>query len=261
MGHQRGNSLMCCVIQLQIHSRPWAVHTKILRIDHHIDALIDRMFVEDESSDMANYWHSFMMMVEALMINVWAVHKCNWEQYFESLREMMPWMVIYDQTNYGRWLPSLRAILTSPPIKQTQFLSANFAQSMTGKPYSCIAWDMWIEMTMYEGSKLKAGWLSILQNENQLMADTRNANNLDQVRAALDNQVNRKQLSQKHNECTPARLHVDEQAVQDIISSIKEFDCFTFNPASPTLRAMRSAIPAPVELIHDLRTTKEDCET
>ena len=93
------------------------------------------------------------------------------------------------------------------------------------------------------------------------MADTRNANNLGRVRATLDNQVNHKQLSQKHNECAPARLNIDEQAVQDIIASIKEFDCFPFNPASPTIRTMQSAIPAPAELIHDFRTTKEAGET
>ena len=166
------------------------------------------------------------------------------------------------------WSDLLRAL--APKFPGDTHISSNWADSVLErklctihdrKPYSCITWDMWIEMTMNKASKLKAGWLSILQNENQLMADTRNANNLDRVRAAPDNQGNRKQLSQKHNECTPARLHVDEQAVQDIISSIKEFDCFPFNPASSTLRTMQSAIPAPAELIHDFRTTKEDCET
>ena len=54
---------------------------------------------------MANYWIDFMTMVEILMMNVYASHTCNWEEYLTSLREMMPWLVIYDQTNYGCWLP------------------------------------------------------------------------------------------------------------------------------------------------------------
>ena len=107
--------------------------------------------------------------------------------------------------------------------EQTQFFSSHFTQSMTGKPYSSIAWDMWIEMTMNKGSKMKAGWLSILRNEKQLMVDIRNVNNLSRIQAALHNQVSRKQLSRKHNECAPARMRRDEQAVQDLVGSLIAF--------------------------------------
>ena len=119
---------------------------------------------------------------------------------------------------------------------------------------------MWIEMTMNKGSKLKAGWLSILRNEKQLMTDIRNANNLGRIRAAVHNQVNRKQLSRTHTECAPTRMRKDEQAVQDLISCIDEFDCFPFNPASPNLRTLQSAIPASTELVHDFATAKADGE-
>ena len=150
----------------------------MLENDPAIDDLISNMFNDVEGSDMANYWIDFMTMVEILMMNVHAIHTCNWEEYLNSMRKMMPWLVIYDQTNYGRWLPHFWAMLSSLPTEQTQFFSSHFAQSMTGKPYSSIAWDMWIEMTMNKGSKMKAGWLSILRNEKQLMVDTRNVNNL-----------------------------------------------------------------------------------
>ena len=105
---------------------------------------------------------------------------------------------------------------------------------------------------------MKAGWLSILRNEKQLMADTRNANNLGRVRATLHNQINRMQLSRRHTECTPARMCIDKQAVQDFISCIREFDCFPFDLASPNLRTLQSAILAPPELIRDFNTAKKD---
>ena len=95
--------------------------------------------------------------------------------------EMMPWLVVYDQTNYARWLPDFWAKLSSLNTEQKQFFSSSFAQFMTGKPYSSIPCDMWIEMTMNKGSKMKAGWLSILRNEKQLMADTKNFNNIGRV--------------------------------------------------------------------------------
>jgi hypothetical protein len=171
---------------------------KELESDPALDALVNSMFENIERTDMACYWLDFMTMVEILMMNVNAVHTCNWVEYLTSLHKMMPWMVIYDQNNYGRWLPHFWAMLSSLLPEQTQFFSSNFAQSITGNAYSSIPWDMWIEMTMNKGSKLKAGWLSIVRNENQLMTDIRNANNLGRVRAAVHNHVNKKQLSRTH---------------------------------------------------------------
>ena len=50
----------------------------------------------------------------------------------------------------------------------------------------------------------------------------------------------------------------DEQAVQDLISSFKEFDCFPFAPA---LQTLQSAIPATPEFIRDFKKAKQDGET
>ena len=123
-----------------------AIAHEELENDPCIDTLISSTFGEVEGSDMATYWLDFMM-------NVYAIHTCNWKQYLISLREMMPWLMIYDQTNYGRWLPYFWAMLSSLSADQTQFFSSNFAQSMTGNPYSSIPWDMWIEMTLNKVQK------------------------------------------------------------------------------------------------------------
>ena len=87
-------------------------------------------------------------MTDALMQNVDAVHICNWDEYVSSLRAMLPWMVAYDNNRYGRWLPNFWAMLTALPDDQVAFLRTDFTQSITGNPYSNIAWDMWIECTM-----------------------------------------------------------------------------------------------------------------
>ena len=190
--HPHGSGLLCSVTQRQILSSPWPPLMRSLKIIQH------------EGSDMANYWLDLMTMVEVLMLNVHAVHTCNWEEYLMSLRDM-PWLVIYDQTNDGRWLSGFWVMLSSLPADQTQFLSSNFAKSITGNQCSSIPWDMWIEMTMNKGSKMKAGWMSILRNVKQLMADTRNSNNLGRIRAILHTQGTQKKLSRKHSECAPLR--------------------------------------------------------
>ena len=68
------------------------------------------------------------------------------------------------------------------PADQFLFLKENFAQSITGNPYSNMAWCMWIETTMNKGSKLKSGWLSVLKNEKQVLVHSRNVNNIARIR-------------------------------------------------------------------------------
>lgn len=147
---------------------------------------------------MADYWRDLLCMTDALMQNVHAVHICNWDEYVSSLRAMLPWMVAYDNNRYGRWLPDFWAMLTALPADQVAFLRTDFTQSITGKPYSNMAWDMWIECTMNKGSKMKSGWLSILQNEKQLLVHSRNVNNAAQILAAHNALANRKEAKRKH---------------------------------------------------------------
>jgi hypothetical protein len=67
------------------------------------------------------------------------------------------------------WLPDFWALLTVLPADQVAFLHTAFTQSITGTPYSNMAWDMWIKCTMNKGSKMESGW-----NEKQLLVHSRN---------------------------------------------------------------------------------------
>ena len=229
-----------------------------LEQDEGLMKYISEMFTEVEGSSMSKYWLSFMDMTDVLMMNIHAIHTCNWMEFLSSMRAMLPWLVIYDNNEYGRWLPDFWAMLASLPNEKITFLSRNFAQSMTGLPYSCLALDMWIETTMNRGSKLKAGWLAILDNEKQLLTNTRNANNVARVRATVMRRACQKKQKQKHVECGPLRMRTDEQAVQNIIACMEEFGCDPFDLSDITLRTLQSALPASQELEHDLLTALND---
>ncbi len=222
-----------------------------LEDDADFNILVTNLFTYVEASDMPNYWRDFLSMTDTLMQNVHVVHVCNWEEYVSSLRAMLPWMIAYDNNRYGRWLPHFWAML---PVDQVAFLQTDFTQSITGNPYSNMAWDMWIECTMNKGSKMKSGWLSILQNEKQLLVHSRNVNNVAQIRAAHNALANRKEIERKHKECSSKRMREDEQCVQDLIACLNEFDSFPFDPASLTLRTLQSAMPASDNLIVDFNS-------
>ena len=47
---------------------------------------------------MADYW--LFEMVEILLMHYHAMRIQNWKEYLLSVRLMLPWMAVYDSTNY-----------------------------------------------------------------------------------------------------------------------------------------------------------------
>ena len=233
---------------------------KKLVANDEIKNLVNSLFMGMEQSPQAQYWLSFLEMVEVLTQNIYAIRTQNWKEFKASLWMMLPWLQIYDSDRYGRHLPDFCAMLDDLPADQeTYFVNGIFAQSMTGKPYSCLALDIWIETTMNKGSKLKSGWIAILKNEKQLLSHTRNANNVNRLRTKIHNDANMKQRNKTpHVDCTPRQIELDEQAMQDILQCITEFDCNPFDDKDQTLRSLQSGLPASTSLVDDFSTAKAD---
>ena len=111
--------------------------------------------------------------------------------------------------------------------------------------------DMWIEVTMNLGSKLKAGWLQLLQNEKQLFVTARNANNISRVQRILEENLQKKDRNVIHTECQPARMIADEKDIVDIMETLQECGGHMFSPENPELRSLQSGIVASDEAILD----------
>ena len=91
---------------------------------------------------MANYWFSFMEMVEILMMNIHLFKMQDWSMFKDLLCLMIPWMEIYNN-NYGKLLAEFWteiSILTKAIDKH--MAKGLFAQSLTGNPYLCLPLNM-----------------------------------------------------------------------------------------------------------------------
>ena len=121
---------------------------------------------------------------------------------------MLPWLQIYDNTNYGRYLPYFTALLDSLSHEYSiLFENGLFAQSMSGKPYSSVAIYIWIESNHELKSKLKSRWIAILKNEKQLLSHTRNVNNINRLRNSVHEHANyNNNTNEKHSDCSVRRL-------------------------------------------------------
>ena len=129
----------------------------------------------------------------------------HFKDLIDSQRVMLPWLTIYDINQYSRWLPYFWSVLTDLPRDRERFLE-NYADSLTGNPYSGMSSDMIIEVTMNKGSKLKSGWLFILKYEKQLLVNSRNRNNIACIRNAVHRHIGTKKGVYKHTESSPRRL-------------------------------------------------------
>ena len=75
---------------------------------------------------------SFMEMVEILTLNIHAIRTRNWSEFKSSLKFMFPWMQVYDNDRYGRYLPGFTAMLDTLPTEQDTFI-----ESRAGADYDC----------------------------------------------------------------------------------------------------------------------------
>ena len=116
-----------------------------------------------------------------------------------------------------------------------------FAQSLTKNPYSAQPMDMWIEVTMNKGSKLKSGWKRLLKNEKGLCMHVKNTNNVNALRHTLNNFLSELTSSYKHKENVKSRLRADETAVQAITSIFTEWQCDPFDMTNQELRTLHVA--------------------
>ena len=136
--------------------------------------VVDTLFKDFEGSQQAEYWISFMEMVEILTQSTHVIRTSNWTEFKSSLNLMLPWMWIYDNDTYGRHLLDFTAVLDQAAFKEYGMLRTQWLEN-----HSCVALDIWIEPTMNKGSKLisklKSGWLAIPNNEKQLLSKTRNS--------------------------------------------------------------------------------------
>ena len=140
-------------------------------------------------------------------------------------------------------------------------MSSIFAHSITGKPYSSLLTDLWIEKSINNGSKMKAGWQQILGNEAMLCANIKNKNYMNQLRVKQHYIADMKSYKSGHKVNTASRTKLDELGVQDIDARIADFNCDPFDTENVQLCSLQSGQLVPKEAEDDLLSAYEDGDT
>ena len=223
-----------------------------------VSEVFDDLSMNNDNA-MTKYWLSFMEMVEILYMNLNALRLSKWDEFLESTRAMLPWLKIYDNDKYGKWLQEFWLTMKTLPEEMSTLMPELFSQSMTGKSYSLLPLDLWIEMTMNKGSKMKAGWLKILKNEKILLTHTLTSNCIVRARSSLHKSLNIHRSQDDHRENSKTMRTLDEKGVQDILACMEEVDCNPFDGTqNETMRSLQSGMMASETLQKDF-TTAHGC--
>ena len=83
-----------------------------LETDQNIQKLVDAVY-ERANTDMGEYWMSFMEMSDILLQDVNACHVGNLDEYLLSACAMLPGMLVYNNHDYGKWLPDYWLMISS----------------------------------------------------------------------------------------------------------------------------------------------------
>ena len=182
--------------------------------------------LQSSHSEHAKYWISYMVMVEILFLNHHALRSKQWNEYLSSLRLMLPWMIIYDNEHYSRYLTLYWARMKSLNKADTKWMAyGHFSFSLTGRPYSSIPPDQTIEMCMNKESKIKGGWIGITKNLSMMNTNSQTVNKIATIKDTLMEFSKRKKNEVGHRENASSRKLIDEKAVQDMDSCITEWEC------------------------------------
>ena len=173
-------------------------------------------------------------------MNIHSIKLRNWEHLKDSWRLMTPWLQIYNKIHYGKWLPNFWTDISNLSEEIDQYMPSIFAHSITGKPYSSLPTDLWIEMKMNKGPKMKAGWQRILGNEAMLCANIKSTNYINQLRVKLHYIADMKSYKSGHKENTASRIKLDELGVQGIDAYVVDFNCDPFDPENVQLCSLQS---------------------
>ena len=101
--------------------------------------------MQESDNHMAKYILNIMNMIEILFMNIDTLRTKDWDNFLSSVRLMMPWIIVCDNTTYSRWLPVFWMEMSSLSQEHCQLIKEIFSQSLTGNAYSSLPPDLWIE--------------------------------------------------------------------------------------------------------------------
>ena len=206
--------------------------------DEALQDQVKRFDQQFSSNPNYTYWTNYLKMVEVLLDFIRANRDGNWELHLDAFTAMLPWMTIYDHTNYARWGPVYLADMKGLPITApeiyAEFMSGNFVIKRSKKRFNQVPVDQATEW-MNRMCKISNGIIGITRNEtardrfcvtwaerSHISHETKHLYGL------LDDEVEKEAFSTR-KDFLPSRRKLDNDAVHHLTQLFLRFNVFRMN--------------------------------
>ena len=172
-------------------------------------------------------------MVETLLDFIRANGEGNWPLHLDSFSAMLPWMTIYDHTNYARWgviyLSEMKSLKKAQPLVYEEFMKGNFVVKRSAGNFNQIPIDQATEW-QNKMCKISNGIIGITRNNTardkfcMTWAERSYISHSTRVLFGLEDESNDTISTRK--DAQPARVKIDERAVKSLEEQFIRFNIF-----------------------------------
>ena len=190
---------------------------------------------DKEFADIPNFvlWRTYMKMVETMLEFIRANRNGDWHLHLNSFAAMLPWMTIYDHTNYARWGPvylaEMKGLETSHQELYEEFMNGNFVVKKRDGKFNQVPID---QATEWQNKicKISNGIIGITRNDTArdkfciTWAERSFISHSTKVMLGLEDS-NDENISIR-KEAQPSRKKLDKDTVESLKVQFTRFDAF-----------------------------------
>ena len=185
------------------------------------------------SSKNYTFWLSYMKMVDTLLNFIGAERKGNWELHLESFAAILPWLVVYDNSNFSRWGPvyltEMRSLERTEPEIHDEFMAGNFDIKRSRNLFNQVPPDQateWINRMC----KVSGGIIRITrsdQAQDRFCATWAVRSQVSQTTKVLFGLLNdEEEQTLMRNDAIPSKIKLDEDKVKELVKQFVSLDVF-----------------------------------
>ena len=228
---------------------------------HVLFALInefDDLIQQNTFGPMANFWESFIQMVQVLLDYIKSIPIGDWNLHLQSMERMIVWFHAYDRVNYSRhftycWATQKKLHDTHPEIYQ-EFKQGNFSTKRTMGNFNMLPPDQVIEQTINKEQKGSGGIIGTSTSVGSVQHWVLSSHTIATLSSDFKSSINMETPSSKPKDLGEKRKIFDENMVNLCYETINQWN----NPfkVSDHIVSLSSGVAASKEIEKDLQRTE-----
>ena len=178
------------------------------------------------------FWNQYISMVQTLLNFIRANRDGNWQLHLESFAEMLPWMTIYDHTNYARWGPvymtDMKNLHKTAPEVLKEFEMGNFVVKRSSHQFNQVPVDQATEW-VNRMCKISNGIIGITKNDparDRFCTTWSERSHISNATKDMFGIKDDDNAISTRKEALPSRMKLDHDCVNTLVKQFKRFNVF-----------------------------------